>query len=159
MFSGKGKCAPCYLSSVFHLLSLGRGRAILQVAQLFRFYPGIHPSLVQDSEVVQGGGLLATRLPEMCVKLQPDSIVTNRHHKIKSQSLTHIIKFLLESGCKKEVFEMLAELRLKVENCICGSFKRDYCSASIVPVLLSQHITWVHLKTVAFQGGRGGGKG
>lgn len=107
----------------------------------------------------------------MCVNLQPDLIVTNRHHGIKSQSLIHTINFLLESGydleCianknnKKTLFQTLAELRLKVENGICGSFnqsKWDCYSACLVPVLVSQHVAWVHLKAVAFWGGRGGGR-
>jgi len=98
---------------------------------------------------------LTAGLAEVCVKLQPDLMVTNRYQEIKSQSLIHIINFLLEGSCdleciannnnKPPLFQTLAELRLKVENGICGSFTQcqwDCCSACLVLALVSQHVAW-----------------
>lgn len=62
---------------------------------------------------------------------------------------------------KTTPFQTPAELRLKVENCFCGSFnqfKWDCHGACLEPVLVSQQVTRVPLKTVAFQGGMGGGE-
>lgn len=72
-----------------------------------------------------------------------------------------VISSALQITAKKPLFQTLAELRLKVENGICGSFnqsKWDCQTACLAPGLVSQCVTQVHLKAVAFQGERGGGR-
>lgn len=66
-------------------------------------------------------------------------IVTYKHHEIKSQSLIHIINFLLETSCDFECiaitpppFQTIAKMKFEVENGICGRFNQPnwgLCSA------------------------------